>query len=110
MHQCLIILWLVEVQILNTIEFIDKSGLADNHSAVRQLRGLINNLYKSCRGLYVTRKGIEQGNYIVRGYKLTDDDKQRVLNYMERKGYPIHPVLFSDIAREYVYGNININD
>ena len=94
----------------NTIEFIDKSGLADNHSAVRQLRGLINNLYKSCRGLYVTRKGIEQGNYIVRGYKLTDDDKQRILNYMERKGYPTHPVLFSDIAREYVYGNININD
>ena len=91
-----------------TINFIDKSDLCMEHPSIRKIRGKIRTFDNMVRITCSTYDGIKRSKYIIKGHQLTDDEKQNILDYIERKGFPLYHILFNDIAREYVYGNINV--
>ena len=90
-----------------TLEMIDRTGITDYHNSLRQLRGMV----RAFRDLdkEIDCSNIMNINYIIKGRKITDDEKRKIYSYMKRNHYPMNQILFGEIAREYVLGNIKLD-
>ena len=90
-----------------TLDMIDRTGVTDYHNSLRQLRGIV----KAFRDLdkEIDCSNIMNINYIIKGRKITDGEKRKIYSYMKRNHYPMNQILFGEIAREYVLGNIKLD-